>query len=140
MGWWELWLYRAADKSSIMIPNQGFSHAGGPVGMNECQELTWLSFLPGGVSPPTVFLLRRTAPHGDFNHDCHIDAYDLAILENCFTGRNNGPADGLLGDCTRADFDNDVDVDEDDVGAFMKATAGPDEAIRDCQVVEDCGS
>jgi hypothetical protein len=139
-GWWELWLHKARDQAAFMIPNQGFSHTGGPVGMNECGELAWRSRLPGGGNPSTVFLLRRVAPTGDFNHDCRIDAVDFSIIENCFTGNRNGPPDGLYGDCTRADFDEDGDVDETDLSQFMNAHGGPAQAVIDCQFVEVCGS
>jgi hypothetical protein len=135
---YDLWLYRSSDQSFLLLPNAGFSHDGW-VGMNECGELAWRTSVPGG-GPLTVLLMRRIAPMGDFNHDCRIDAYDFQILENCFTGSGAGPEGGLLADCTRGDFDQDNDVDEADVSAFLAAVGGPAVLVPDCQAVELCGS
>ena len=71
-----------------------------------------------------LFLLRRAGSNGDFDHDCHIDMWDRAILENCFTGSDLGPPEGLLADCIRADFDEDGDVDHDDLAAFEASASG----------------
>jgi hypothetical protein len=135
---YELWLFQAATQSLLSLPNMGFSH-GGSCGMNECGEFVWRASVTGG-GPLVVFLLRGIAPAGDFNHDCRIDAYDFSILENCFTGPDAGPADGLLADCTRADFDDDGDVDETDVSAFLGAAGGPAAPVPDCQAIALCGS
>jgi hypothetical protein len=136
---YELKVYRASDQLVFTLPSVGFSHSGGWAGMNECGELVWRASPPEG-GPPTLFMLRRTSPQGDFDHDCRIDAYDFSILEDCFTGSGVEPGGGLLADCTRADFDDDGDVDETDVSAFLEAAGGPAAPVPDCQAIALCGS
>jgi hypothetical protein len=136
---YELWLYRAASQSFLLLPNLGFSHGGAPTAMNECGEFAWRVAPPEG-GPTTLILLRTIGADGDFDHDCRIDAYDFSVLENCFTGNGAGPAGGLLADCTRADFDDDGDVDEADVNAFRVIAGGPASPVPGCQEVELCGS
>jgi hypothetical protein len=131
-------LFRASEKVFYHLPDLGLSH-GAWAAINDCGELAWLA-RPLNDGDTVVLVLRRIAPNGDFNHDCRIDAYDFSILENCFTGPDAGPADGLLADCTRADFDDDGDVDETDVSAFLGAAGGPAAPVPDCQAIALCGS
>ena len=56
-----------------------------------------------------------------------------ARMQLCFTGMGNGPSDGFLADCIRADFDGDNDIDLDDLGGFAQAFTGPDATAKNCQ-------
>jgi hypothetical protein len=130
---WETWLYRSSDALSLKMPDAGLSASGAPI--NDCRELAWRAIdLQTGHS--AIMFLRRVAPKGDFDHNCRIDAYDFAIFQNCFTGSDKGPLDGLLADCTRADFDDDSDVDQADIDVFMAAASGPGQILAGCS--ESC--
>ncbi len=118
---------RSADGPTYVLPGFGGSVNG--LEINDRSEVA----IAGVVSGQTAtFMLRRTAPNGDFNHDCHRDAYDFAIFENCWTGADAGPGGGLLAGCNRADFDQDGDVDHDDFVAFEAVVAGPTDAVAGC--------
>ncbi len=116
------------DGSTYTLPGFGLNCEG--VRINDRAEVVWKG-TDGGLGG--ILLLRRIAPNGDFNHDCRINAYDLAILENCYTGDGNGPAGGLLADCTRADFDGDGDVDQADVDEFMAVVTGVEGMVDGCE-------
>lgn len=65
---------------------------------------------------------------GDFNGDGSVDLDDFAGLIDCLAGPNTAPipAESTCADwCLEAfDFDDDLDVDLDDVGAFQAAFDG----------------
>ncbi len=132
------WYYRAADKALYQLPHLGLTH-GAPTSINNCGELTWLA-VKQDSSERIILLVRRIGPSGDFDHDCHVDVTDFLNMQHCYTGPDNGPPDGLLADCTRADFDGDGDVDQDDVAAFHAAVTGPAVAVPGCEAVELCGA
>lgn len=79
----------------------------------------------------SLFMLRRIAPKGDFNHDCMIDLYDFSILQRCGTA-TPGPEGRLLAECIRGDFDDDGDVDANDWAAFSEAYGGPAVTVNGC--------
>jgi hypothetical protein len=79
----------------------------------------------------TLFLLRRLGAQGDFNHDCHVDLYDLWIMQRC----SAAPATAggtFLADCIRGDFDDDGDIDSMDWQGFHESFTGPLELIPTC--------
>jgi hypothetical protein len=123
-------IVRTSDGTVFLLPGLGLACTGAEI--NDRIEVVWR-----GVDINTIesgiLLLRRAAPNGDFNHDCHIDGYDYAILEKCFTGDGLGPAGGLLADCARADFDGDGDVDQPDVSSFLATATGPGVAVSGCE-------
>ena len=125
---WETWLYK--NKQFFRLPDFDHWCAGGRI--NDLGEVVWKG-LHDTTGASALFLLRRIAPKGDFNHDCHIDMYDLSSFQSCFTGSDIGPPNGFLADCTRGDFDEDGDIDLDDVGGFAQAFTGPDTMAKDCQ-------
>ncbi len=53
---------------------------------------------------------------GDFNCDRMVDSMDFAALAACFTGPGGGP---VSSQCKIADFDNDGDVDLEDLASFQ---------------------
>lgn len=118
------------DNVSYTLPSNQYSAAF--MSINEHDELAWrgFDFEQGGIS--AIFVLRRIAPKGDFNHDCRIDFFDYAMFQRCFTGADAGPENGLLGTCTRADFNADGDVDLEDASQFFDVMNGPDGPILDC--------
>ena len=63
-----------------------------------------------------VFTLPDTDGDGD------SDLLDVAMLQRCFTGANNGP---VAAGCESANRDNDNDVDLDDYAAFASRATGP---------------
>lgn len=120
---------RDSDGTTWAIPSLGLSGVGAD--LNDVGELAWRGIVDS--SQTDIMMLRRIAPNGDFNHDCRINAYDYAILENCYTGDGNGPVGGLLADCTRADFDGDGDVDQADVDAFIAVVTGVEGMVDGCE-------
>ena len=70
----------------------------------------------------------------DFDHDCDVDAHDLALFESCDTGPavpytlHVRPAEcGLppqVGGLLPADFNGDADIDETDFGIFQRCLSG----------------
>lgn len=54
----------------------------------------------------------------DLNEDCHVDAQDLGLFEQCANGPGIPRAD--LPACSRADHDEDGDVDVVDFAAFQR--------------------
>lgn len=117
------------DGVEYQMPDLGLG--AGSQAINDRDELA-MRFIDFPGDQHHIYMLRRIAPQGDFNHDCRIDLYDHQIFENCYTGDGLGPADGLLADCTRADFDVDGDVDELDHAAFMGVADGPGLAVVGC--------
>ncbi len=53
---------------------------------------------------------------GDFNCDRMVDSMDFAALAACFTDPGGGP---VRSQCRTADFDNDGDVDLEDIASFQ---------------------
>ena len=73
--------------------------------------------ITGGFVPPTP-----TPPAGDCDGDHHVDAYDVARFQNCYTDANGGP---IPSSCACIDFDRDDDVDQNDWRLFVQAITGP---------------
>lgn len=63
-----------------------------------------------------VFTLPDTDGDGD------SDLLDVAMLQRCFTGANNGP---IAAGCESANRDDDNDVDLDDFALFATRSTGP---------------
>ncbi len=118
----------AKGENLYRLPDFGLTAAQGS--LSERGELAWRVGLPGPYS--NVLLLRRIAPAGDMNHDCHLDLIDLRVMQICFTGSDNGPPGGLLAQCARADFDEDGDIDAGDFEAYLDVQTGPAVAVPDC--------
>jgi hypothetical protein len=57
----------------------------------------------------------------DFDHDCDVDADDLAHLRSCTLG-SGVPQDSSV--CADARLDGDDDVDMDDFGVFQRCYSG----------------
>ncbi|MCG8406884.1 MAG: Ig-like domain-containing protein [Phycisphaerales bacterium] len=64
--------------------------------------------------------LDNTAP-ADLDGDLDVDGLDLDLIQDCFTGMDQGPPD--VG-CGRADLDDDGDVDDDDIDLFLSCQSG----------------
>ncbi len=99
--------------------------------LNDLGELAWREIDPI-IGDTRIMMLRKVGAVGDFNRDCSVDSFDFAQFQRCFTGANSGPPGGLLGDCTRGDFDEDGDIDVDDYGAFLDAQTGPAVDVPGC--------
>ncbi len=125
---WDVILYR--DGKFLRLPAEGLW--GTDSDINDRGEVSFRVF-DDRTGYTDIFLMRRIAPKGDFDHDCHVDLRDFRIMQLCFTGPDAGPPGGLLGPCQRADFDDDKDVDYDDFAAFFATVTGPGETLPDCQ-------
>ena len=109
-------------------PQDGAFPAGGarvPNGIDTDTAGDWvyLSMELGGadgdhpVSPGSA-----NAGDGDFDDNGVVDMSDFAVLQDCFTGPDNGPPDS---GCDAGDFDADDDVDATDFTLFIDLFAGP---------------
>ncbi len=128
LGKWDAVLLRG--ETLYRLPDFGLSDGQGS--LNDRGELAWRGGLDPGADS-NVVLLRRVAPKGDMNHDCHVDRIDARMMQICHTGPDTGPPGGLLAQCTRADFDGDSDVDVSDFELFLDAQLGPGMTIDDCE-------
>ncbi len=99
--------------------------------LNDRGEMAMKSIDPD-TGNSDLFLLRRGAPKGDFDHSCTVDMYDLWIFQRCVMAEP-GPEGTLLAECARADFDDDADVGLDDFAAFVEAFTGPNVMLDDCE-------
>jgi hypothetical protein len=117
------------DGVFYQLPDMGFWSAGSDI--NDRGEVAWRGVDDYGDT--AIFMLRRIAPPGDMDHDCHVDFADFQAFQLCFTGADNRPPGGLLGDCTPFDLDDDDDVDYADFEAFLLAFTGADAVVPDCE-------
>jgi hypothetical protein len=125
---WDIWLY--SEEQFYSLPHAGFG--GFKPSINDRGEVAY-NIWQNDFGDTGVFLLRRIAPPGDMDHDCRIDFSDFGKFQLCFTGPDQGPPGGLLGDCTRSDLDGDGDVDKRDFDAFLSAVTGPAEMVPGCE-------
>lgn len=74
------------------------------------------------VPPRVVYQAEDILPvvKGDFNADSNLDLLDYRWFETCFTGALDGGIVLSLG-CDAHDFDDDNDVDADDLAEFQAA-------------------
>ena len=77
-----------------------------------CGALVLPVFLLAGMFPSQAKALVL----GDFDSDCDVDLSDYATFQACVSG----PAIPYAGDCGKADFDHDGDVDQDDFGISVQ--------------------
>ncbi len=128
LGKWDAILLRG--ETLYRLPDFGLSNSQGS--LNDRGELAWRGGQEG-LPFWNIVLMRRVAPSGDMNHDCHLDLVDLRIMQICNTGSENAPPGGLLAQCARADFDGDGDVDVHDFELFLEVQTGPDVLVPNCE-------
>jgi hypothetical protein len=75
-----------------------------------------------GAGVQTLFAVTFNDVLGDFDHNGHVDATDLAAWKNCAT-RDGVPQTNPA--CAFADFDGDTDVDMNDYSRFQRCYTGP---------------
>ncbi len=117
------------DGIIYQLPNFGLTNA--RRSLNDRGEMAMKSIDPD-TGNSDLFLLRRIAPKGDFDHSCTVDMYDLWVFQRCVMAEP-GPEGTLLAECARADFDDDADVGLDDFAAFVEAFTGPDGMVDGCE-------
>ncbi len=76
----------------------------------------WNDVVPAFKSLAYIIETDRQPATGDCDNDCDSDLGDY----RCFVACHQGPAAGLLPDCSRFDFDRDADVDNADFAVFQR--------------------
>ncbi len=77
---------------------------------------------PRQYAPATGMAIYQMAVHGDADGDSAVELADYAAYQRCFGGPDLEPADP---DCAVMDFDEDDDVDSDDLPPFLLAWGQP---------------
>jgi len=119
--------WNTIDGGGISSAAGGEFSLGGTVGQPDATPsgaLNGSSYaLTGGFWSGLWAPLCTVFPVADFNHDCFVDADDLAEFSHCAAG----PKLPVPVGCEGQDLDGDGDVDQEDFGVFQRCYNGPGE-------------
>lgn len=89
-------------------------------------DISWWSSAPDPL-PTALDHAVLTVVHVFGDGDCNlsVDARDFSDFQACFSGPGNSFDTSSSRRCAAYDFDNDLDVDGQDLRAFNDATTGP---------------